>query len=79
MAGLRRKEGGEAGFENPYCGPSVVHGPIYGRFMGFYENGFHLYIKTHKTAINRLSSNVLIRTYKDFVLTLFKIKRVFGC
>ena len=20
--------------------PCVVHGPIYGRFMGFYENGF---------------------------------------
>ena len=23
MAGLRRKKGGKAGFENPYCGPSV--------------------------------------------------------
>ena len=22
MAGLRRKKGGKAGFENPYCGPS---------------------------------------------------------
>ena len=37
----------------------VVHGPIYGRFMGFYVNGKPLYrektvyIKTHKTAINR--------------------------
>ena len=37
----------------------VVHGPIYGRFMGFYVKGFLLYrektvyIKTHKTAINR--------------------------
>ena len=30
----------------------VVHGPIYGRFMGFYVNGF-LSIKTHKTAINQ--------------------------
>ena len=37
----------------------VVHGPIYGRFMGFYMNGFKplyrektVYIKTHKTAIN---------------------------
>ena len=28
----------------------VVQGPIYGRFMGFYVNGF-LSIKTHKTAI----------------------------
>ena len=24
MAGLRRKKGGKAGFENPYCGPSVT-------------------------------------------------------
>ena len=24
MAGLRRKKGGKAGFENPYCGSSVV-------------------------------------------------------
>ena len=24
MAGLRRKEGGKAGFGNPYCGPSGV-------------------------------------------------------
>ena len=24
MAGLRRKKGGKAGFENPYCGPSVM-------------------------------------------------------
>ena len=37
----------------------VVHGPIYGRFMGFYVDGKPLYrektvyIKTHKTAINR--------------------------
>ena len=46
----------------------MVHGPIYGRFMGFYVNGFlsisvykgkplyrekTAYIKTHKTAINR--------------------------
>ena len=32
----------------------VVHGPIYGRFMGFYVNGFlSILIKTHKTAINR--------------------------
>ena len=38
----------------------VVHGPIYGHFMGFYVNGFlsiykekTVYIKTHKTAINR--------------------------
>ena len=37
----------------------VVHGQIYGRFMGFYMNGFRplfrektVYIKTHKTAIN---------------------------
>ena len=27
MAGLRRKNGGKAGFENPYCGPS---------FLGFF-------------------------------------------
>ena len=39
----------------------VVHGQIYGRFMGFYTNGFKplyrektVYIKTHKTAINLL-------------------------
>ena len=40
----------------------VVHGPNYGRFMGFYVNGFlslllyrekTVYIKTHKTAIIR--------------------------
>ena len=41
----------------------VVLGPIYGRFMGFYVSGFlsnlqlyiekTVYIKTHKTAINR--------------------------
>ena len=40
----------------------VVHGPIYGRFMRFYVNGFlslesyrekTVYIKTHRTAINR--------------------------
>ena len=24
MAGLRRKKGGKAGFENPYCGPSII-------------------------------------------------------
>ena len=24
MAGLRRKKGGKAGFENPYCGPSPI-------------------------------------------------------
>ena len=24
MAGLRRKKGGKAGFENPYCGPSLI-------------------------------------------------------
>ena len=30
----------------------VVHGPNYGRFMGFYVNGF-LSIKTHKTTIIR--------------------------
>ena len=37
----------------------VVHGQIYGRFMGFYMNGFKpsyrektVHIKTHKTAIN---------------------------
>ena len=24
MAGLRRKKGGKAGFENPYCGPSLT-------------------------------------------------------
>ena len=24
MAGLRRKNGGKAGFENPYCGPSWI-------------------------------------------------------
>ena len=36
MAGLRRKTGGKAGFENPYCGPSFIgenakgtHGEIY--------------------------------------------------
>ena len=29
----------------------VVHGPIYGRFNGFREKT--VYIKTHKTAINR--------------------------
>ena len=23
MAGLRRKKGGKAGFENPYCGHSI--------------------------------------------------------
>ena len=23
MAGFRRKKGGKAGFENPYCGPSL--------------------------------------------------------
>ena len=43
----------------------VAQGPIYGRFMGFYVNGFlsigkplygeeTVYIKTDKTAINRL-------------------------
>ena len=38
----------------------VVHGQIYGRFMDFYMNGFGplyrekpVYIKAHKTAINR--------------------------
>ena len=36
----------------------VVHGPIYGPFMGFYLNGFlsretTVHIKTHKRAINR--------------------------
>ena len=30
----------------------VVHGPIYGRFMDFYREKT-VYIKTHKTAINR--------------------------
>ena len=25
MAGLRRIKGGKAGFENPYCGPSVTY------------------------------------------------------
>ena len=28
MAGLRRKKGGKAGFENPYCGPSVWYNNI---------------------------------------------------
>ena len=28
MAGLRRKKGGKAGFENPYCGPSFYVSPI---------------------------------------------------
>ena len=43
----------------------MVQGPLYGRFMGFYVNGFlsigkplyageTVYTKTHKTAINRL-------------------------
>ena len=32
----------------------VVHGPIYARFMGFYlYREKTIYIKTHKTAINR--------------------------
>ena len=36
----------------------VVHGPIYGPFMGFYVNGFlykkkTVYTKTHYTGINR--------------------------
>ena len=30
----------------------VVHGLIYGRFMGFYREKI-VYIKTHKTPINR--------------------------
>ena len=29
MAGLRRKKGGKAGFENPYCGPSMDAGIFY--------------------------------------------------
>ena len=42
---------------------NITWKPIYGRFMGFYENGFlstclyikvkTVFIKTHKTAINR--------------------------
>ena len=36
----------------------VIHGPIYGPFMGFYVNGCHsrektVHIKTHERAINR--------------------------
>ena len=26
--------------------PCVVHGPLYGRFMGFYVKGFSLYMQT---------------------------------
>ena len=28
MAGLRRIKGGKAGFENPYCGSSMVKGTL---------------------------------------------------
>ena len=62
MAGWRRKKGGKAGFENPYCGPS--------NYMAIDQNTINSIFATtdnykfsHKHIKPTLTGNLLIDTH----------------
>ena len=46
----------------------VVHGPNYGRFMGFYVNGFLSIVGFHMTSLKFKLKNY--RSYGDFIFTM---------
>ena len=57
-----------------YIGYCVVHRPIYDRFMGFYENGFLLYIerenRLHKTHKNDYRNDRFFSHTNPYILNV---------